>query len=1013
MIEIEAPDGSIVEFPDGTPDETINAAMRKAYPSKQQAPAANTAAPNADLPIFKDPTAQWEPTEAAVTPPPRAAFGPSEEDKIRAEQQAKTLVAANVRGTQAALSGVNDALFLPANLAADAANIPLAATDALLRKSGTEPTGFRFERPGDIAAQKAFDLANSLGLPVIEKPQDLPFWDRLSYNVPKYGAEALTAGTGLAVRGVQRGTEIATGAAPKWYDELLRAYRDNASKAVTGDAVAGMGAGTGLSLSQAIPDAIRNTTVMGIPVGPAADFMSMLLGGVAGGTTATAAMDGPQAVARRLTQNRPVKELGFDAEGNSVTRALADRVAAYLQKEAGGTEEAADAANSILRNLDLAKADGRPIPTAGLIAENTGMANVEKTARMRNPTPFQNNDKKLHDFSAETLQSVGPADANPRSFTDALEQAAAARRTTAQEDVTRAQTYADRVENVRQTQGSQVAEFADPRVKTANANIVDQTYVEEGLRPLQQQKNQRYNAIDPGRTEIRPTDNLVATATRIEDEVRQIPEALRGELAPQDLLAQIRRTARNEIEDPENPGQMINVGGTGEMAFGDMNTMRRALSAAEQKARSAGQFGLADSYRALRGEISGETRRLATENSPAGLRAAEADRFYNNEFAPFRGEGPGDQAAKFRKDFNKDPANRTTTPPSQTVERFVQPNQPEKAESLRRGLDATPNAQRGVQATGDWVMGELAETSAIKNGKLTSAGIDAFERKWGATFDAFPEAQARIRDAAARARKGELSAERFAEEVQNATSNLRNTEAELNRGAFKAVIGNDPKNAVRNIFGAGDPERTMADTLAQINRIPDAATRKQAADALKRAAADHMLEKVMNVNPAVVSEGNFAASFARLTRYLKDNEKVLAAAGFSPEEMNALRRAHKAIEPLAQRQGQATVGSPTAENTQMTDRMLEVMLKGWYGGLKGGNVYRNVNIMRKTLFAGGTPEIDLVNRVLTNPELAAHLLTRKTAEAATPAWNAKLAKLLRYEELSGSLLSPDGSEEKK
>lgn len=31
-IEIEAPDGSVVEFPEGTPDETISAAMRKAYP---------------------------------------------------------------------------------------------------------------------------------------------------------------------------------------------------------------------------------------------------------------------------------------------------------------------------------------------------------------------------------------------------------------------------------------------------------------------------------------------------------------------------------------------------------------------------------------------------------------------------------------------------------------------------------------------------------------------------------------------------------------------------------------------------------------------------------------------------------------------------------------------------------------------------------------------------------------------------------------------------------------------
>ena len=38
MIEIEAPDGAIVEFPDGTDDATIVAAMRQAYPSRSEQP---------------------------------------------------------------------------------------------------------------------------------------------------------------------------------------------------------------------------------------------------------------------------------------------------------------------------------------------------------------------------------------------------------------------------------------------------------------------------------------------------------------------------------------------------------------------------------------------------------------------------------------------------------------------------------------------------------------------------------------------------------------------------------------------------------------------------------------------------------------------------------------------------------------------------------------------------------------------------------------------------------------
>src|SRR5690606_23621831 len=136
---------------------------------------------------------------------------------------------------------------------------------------------------------------------------------------------------------------------------------------------------------------------------------------------------------------------------------------------------------------------------------------------------------------------------------------------------------------------------------------------------------------------------------------------------------------------------------------------------------------------------------------------------------------------------------------------FIKPDRPEDAASLRRGLNATgPNAPRGVQAASDWIMGELAETGALRaNGTLNAAGIDAFERSLGGVLDAFPEARAALRTAAAQARKGELSAETFAERVRAATRNLRDTEAELNTGAFRAVLGKDPEHAVAGIFGSG------------------------------------------------------------------------------------------------------------------------------------------------------------------------------------------------------------------
>jgi len=42
--------------------------------------------------------------------------------------------------------------------------------------------------------------------------------------------------------------------------------------------------------------------------------------------------------------------------------------------------------------------------------------------------------------------------------------------------------------------------------------------------------------------------------------------------------------------------------------------------------------------------------------------------------------------------------------------------------------------------------------------------------------------------------------------------------------------------------------------------------------------------------------------------------------------------------------------------------------------------------------------------MMLDPELTAHLLTRKVEEAGSPAWNAKLAKLLRRVEAGRELM---------
>ena len=101
--------------------------------------------------------------------------------------------------------------------------------------------------------------------------------------------------------------------------------------------------------------------------------------------------------------------------------------------------------------------------------------------------------------------------------------------------------------------------------------------------------------------------------------------------------------------------------------------------------------------------------------------------------------------------------------------------------------------------------------------------------------------------------------------------------------------------------------------------------------------------------------------------------------------MNALRRARKVLEPLTKRAGQATVGSPTAENVEMGQRMLKVAFKTVYGGLKGGNMMRNYKLVRG-MIGGSGPDtaLDLLKRAMVDPEIAATLLTWNVAEAGSP-----------------------------
>src|SRR5690606_18911585 len=134
----------------------------------------------------------------------------------------------------------------------------------------------------------------------------------------------------------------------------------------------------------------------------------------------------------------------------------------------------------------------------------------------------------------------------------------------------------------------------------ASASL-DRTITERGLARAQRQKNQLYDPIDPERTDMPEVTPMVDLATQIEQQVAELPAALRQEMIPQRLLNDVQGMARrteertitspltDEFGKPITRTETVSAGGSGEMSFGAMNDMRAGLASASTAARKAGQ----------------------------------------------------------------------------------------------------------------------------------------------------------------------------------------------------------------------------------------------------------------------------------------------------------------------------------------------------------------------------------------------------------------------------------------
>lgn len=895
--------------------------------------------------------------------------------------------------TQGAWRSFADTAMLPFDVANIGANVLLSGADkAAGLVGGSVP--FRFSLPSDRVASGVADFAkNKLGLDYTQDPQQMSLPERTAYEGSRFAGGAMLGN--VFARGLGAGRiaalESSVPAKPRVVDSLLKAYVGDGGANLAGDALAGLGAGMAYAGTQSIPDSVRDSGWGA--VGPIADLAAMLLGGMAGGGTATIARNGVQGTIDDLKFRLGRAALPYDPQtGEAVLPRDVNDAARFMQEQArqgvpagpGQAEAPRAAAGAIRRNVAERQAEGIPVPTTGLIAENPGLAGVDKGTRIAsdNRAQFVARDNAVRDYAVNQVAGLAPPGANAEVPIETVTQQAQLREAQALRAAEEARA-AQEAHAAQQAAAAQEAAYSSTLQDRA-AQRIDRTVVDETLRPMNERRRELYASIDPEGTATIDPAGLAGVAREIR---AQMNEVMPG-LGHRQVSPEFDAVLQGMIEAADK-GQRI--------PFNQIEQSRPALSQMAAQAREAKQFALAENIDRFRAALGQQITQLVDQGGFTGHNAAIANAYFGQEYAPVWARGPGDEAQKFRRDYNRDPTERTTTPPSQTAGRFLDPAKPEAAEALRRIFGASERPRVAAQAARDYLVRTMQGRGVVvdSNGRpaINLAALRAWRNEWDPVLAQFPRARTLADEFIQQVQQSTDQGAQLAQRVRDADTQITEARGAFREGANRFLYDKSPDRAVAAVMASDNPARDMRAVVA---RLGGKGADTPEMNGWKKAVADHLYEKTVNINPGAVSEGTDTVSFDKLVRSFKQNEKVLAEV-FSPTEMNALRRVQKALEPLQNLRAQATVGSPTAENSQFGMRALELLLRARYGALKGGGIMRNVKI-GWSMRGNDNPNYGarrLVERAMLDPDIAVFLLETPVREVGRPAWNNRLQAKMR------------------
>jgi len=859
---------------------------------------------------------------------------------------------------QQADRGLADVAGLPVDLMTAGVNLGLTGADKIAQLFGGN-VDTRISDPfmgSDWIANRASDVNEAVTGNEAIAPDQVGPGARLAGAGARGASAALFPGLGLATKEAQ-GVKALT--------DLAKPYASSAGATLARDAVAGAGAGVGQeTYDQYAPDMVKDSFL-----GPLLKAAASLMGGVgaaglenvAEGTIRGTGNMGRNAIFGKADPAAPVNP----ATGQPFNRTEMDQAATVAQQMPSSRAQTVANIDDNAREFSQFAGPGE-IPTTGMLADDIGMGMQENILRAKDPQRFAERDANRRSLASSKVDASAPKNADPRAFTgEATRQYDETLGTARQgvEDATAAQTAA---QTDIQRQNTDLREMGarQPQASERLASEFDTQH-----RAAQTEKNARYASV----ADDTPVDGeaLYADLQAAQDGV---PRAARSGTDYSTISGRIA----NLMEDvnPETGDRTIR-----DLTYGDMKVLRAEVNQMRQNAiASGGDVTYLD-------RIGNMLSQRIDETNP------EAATFYRDEFAPKFRTGKAGEYVNQTKRAAKTGNESSATRPSEFGNKFL--TKPEDAASLQRAIDVNGNPVTAQNAS-DWMMGDLA-----KSGVLTDNAEIRFDkfRQWAdknrGTIDQFPAVRQRVDQELARAQQGQRVSSQLGQEVAAARTNLQTTEGELRRSALQSAIGNSPENAVASIMGSGDPEVRMAEMVQKLSG------NKEASDGLKAATRDWIKQKAGVTSKIVGDADATRLSRANLDKLFTQHEKTLSKI-YTPEEMNALRQAHKLMGAEAKLDVRATAGSSTLDKMNMqlkSDeqrklRVLEAGLKAKFGVLKGGGVFRTINLFLSSLPDGNRGLSDLLFEMQFNPELAKHLLTRPLKDVTSPTWNAKLNKLL-------------------